>query len=498
MRRYPMPTRRVRQGGQMMMILALMATVIFGGVALAVDLGVQTHHRRSLQNASDMAALAAARDLPGTGSLLTAQQSAANDAVQALTNEGIWSGGGTPANNGCGGRAIAGYCFTATFTLSDGTYTVSFSTPPLTPRNTSTSPQTTYMAANYAEVDLRETSANAFGSFVGQPQGTAGSHSVAYHWGPGGSFGFALYAQTQVATGNQVEQVAGDIYIGTSYAPQSLGQAALCANYVAPGGPGGHVVFGAPQPPTGAGATIPSVNYAYNAGAGCPSGGGQLYAQAPAPDCPAGGFYWDTTTSLCIANPPIQPPVFPEPAMTSGPAQLPAACTITSATSPGVYEVNPASSCGSSITVDLSGGPVNCVSLVIDAGATVTLAGATQTTPGNPPAPAVMTSFGDPSCPSSASGEGSAANRTVAWAAPSSAVVLEDTASPGCCRLYQLTGAAYMPSGTMKARKNAAIEVTGQTIVYNWDVQSGNHPNPLVTFAPNVDPQIPEVLRLVE
>jgi len=55
-----------------------------------------------------------------------------------------------------------------------------------------------------------------------------------------------------------------------------------------------------------------------------------------------------------------------------------------------------------------------------------------------------------------------------------------------------------MPSGTMRARKNAAIEVTGQAVVYTWDVQSGNHPNPLVTFAPNTDPPNPEVLRLVE
>ncbi|MFN2452229.1 MAG: Tad domain-containing protein [Candidatus Dormibacteria bacterium] len=506
----------------MLLILALMAAVIFGGVALAVDLGVQTHHRRSLQNSSDMAALAAARDVPGIGALAAAQQSAADDAVRSLKTQGIWGGGGTPANNGCGGRALGGYCFATSYTTADGSYSVNFSTPPLTPRNTSTIPpapgpnpapafQTTYLTANYVEVDLSLRSANAFGNFVGQPQGTAGSHSVAYHWGPGGSYGFALYAQTLVATGNQVEEVRGDVYIGTTYAPQSLGQAALCAEFVdGTAAPGGHVVFGAPQLP----GTAPLVNYGAPPGplppppaTSCPVGGGLIYAMAPsgsaasgaAAACPAGaGSNWDPTVSLCVANPPIQPPTFPEPAQRTGPTMQPAPCTINKSTSPGVYEVGGPGGCGSSLTVDFSSGDIKCVSLVLDAGATATLQGATQSSPQQPVAPASMTSFGDPSCPANANGEGAAANRSIVWAAPTAATILEDVASPGCCREYDLSGAVYMPSGTLRARKNAAIEITGQSIVYTWDVQSGNHPNPVVTYAPGVNPTVPEVLRLVE
>lgn len=495
---------RASQRGQMMLILALMATVIFGGVALAVDLGVQAHHRRSLQNSSDMAALAAARDLPGTADLPTAQQNAADDAVRSLVTQGIWwGGGGAPANDGCGARAIAGYCFTTTYTAGDGTYTVSFSTPPLTPRNLSTNPQTTFQSGNYAEVDLRQRSTNGFGSFVGQPQSTAGSHSVAYHWGPGGSFGFALYSQTLVGTGNQPEDVLGDVYIGSAYAPQSSGLAALCADRI-PGSTtlGGRIVFGAPQPPNSGGG-VPAVNQP--AAAKCPYSGGTLNAMAPPTECPRGQFItWNPKLNLCLANPAIQPPAFPEPVPATPPVTRPpalpqASCTITKATSPGVYEVNPAGACGSSITLDFSSGDISCISLVLDAGSTVLLSGAQKGTPSRSVPPSNLTSYGDASCAAlGLPGAGDPANRSVIWAAPTAVVTIKDDASPGCCRVYDFFGAVDMPSGNASIRKNAALEITGQTVVSNWDVQSGNHPNPVVTYAPGDNPQNPEVLRLVE
>ncbi|MDQ6747200.1 MAG: Tad domain-containing protein, partial [Candidatus Dormibacteraeota bacterium] len=275
--------------------MALMATTIFGGVALALDLGVQTHHRRSLQNTSDMAALAAARGLPG-GALKAAEQTAATDAITSLGQQIGWPAG-TPANNGCGGRGY-GYCFTASFAGNGGAYTLAFSTPPLTPKNSADN------GVNFAQVDLTETSPNSLGSFVGQSQGTTGSHSVAYHYGPTGSFGYALYSQTFVGTGNQVEDVAGDVYIGQLYQPQSRGKAALCADFV-PAPPGGdqhgRIIFGAPQPP--AGGTTPSVVY-NNSPAGCTSGGGgNIYAMA-APGAPPGrcsdGTDWNANLQLCI------------------------------------------------------------------------------------------------------------------------------------------------------------------------------------------------------
>ena len=58
----------------MLILVAMLGIVIFGAAALAVDLSIQTHDRRTLQNWTDTAALAGARDLPGTTS--TAQVSA--------------------------------------------------------------------------------------------------------------------------------------------------------------------------------------------------------------------------------------------------------------------------------------------------------------------------------------------------------------------------------------------------------------------------------------
>ena len=62
--------KRSRRGerGQMLILVAMLGIVIFGAAALAVDLSIQTHDRRTLQNWTDTAALAGARDLPGTTS----------------------------------------------------------------------------------------------------------------------------------------------------------------------------------------------------------------------------------------------------------------------------------------------------------------------------------------------------------------------------------------------------------------------------------------------
>lgn len=495
--RHPSPGIRQQQRGQMMMILALMATVIFGGVALAVDLGVQTHHRRSLQNASDMAALAAARDVPSQGDLSVAQKNAADDAVKSLSLQGIWpGGGGTPANNGCGGRSIAGYCFTRTFAGTGGTFTVAFSTPPLTPRNVTTAAATTYEAADYAEVDLTQVADNAFGSFVGQARGTTTSHSVAYHWGPGGSFPFALYSQTLVATGNQAEDVQGDVYVGTTYAPQSNGKAALCADVVPGSSPsvGGHIVFGYPQPPV-AGGTTPLVNY--SAQPNCPYQGNSLNAMAKSGECPGAGSGWDQVTQLCVANPPIQPPKFPQPAPT-GQSPTPAGCTMTPSTPTGVYEVRAGGGCGGTVTLDFTKGDINCISLVLDAGSTVILSGAPKNTPQQVVVPVTMRSYGDPTCLGKGPGAGDPANRSILWAAPGAAVTLKDDGATGCCRTYDLVGSVDMPNGTVVIATNAALEIVGQTVVGTWNVQSGNHPNPLVKYAPSTDQPVPEVLRLVE
>ena len=50
---------RAAERGQVMILTALLAVVILGAAALAVDLSVNTFSQRTLQNVSDAAALAA-------------------------------------------------------------------------------------------------------------------------------------------------------------------------------------------------------------------------------------------------------------------------------------------------------------------------------------------------------------------------------------------------------------------------------------------------------
>ena len=53
-----------RESGQVLILSALVLPLLMGMAALAVDLGGYADHRRTLQNAADSIALAAARDLP--------------------------------------------------------------------------------------------------------------------------------------------------------------------------------------------------------------------------------------------------------------------------------------------------------------------------------------------------------------------------------------------------------------------------------------------------
>ncbi len=55
--------RNPGEGGQMLILFVLALGVLMGMVAMSVDVGLILHERRSLQNAADAAALAAAQEL---------------------------------------------------------------------------------------------------------------------------------------------------------------------------------------------------------------------------------------------------------------------------------------------------------------------------------------------------------------------------------------------------------------------------------------------------
>ena len=79
----PIAWRR-RQRGQVLPISAICAGVLLGGAALAVDLSVATTNHRNLQNATDAAALSAARDLGASNGGQANQADRLQGAVDAL------------------------------------------------------------------------------------------------------------------------------------------------------------------------------------------------------------------------------------------------------------------------------------------------------------------------------------------------------------------------------------------------------------------------------
>src|SRR5438552_8055938 len=101
------------QGGQAIVIIALMLTVLIGMVAIAIDGSRAYAVRRDLQAAIDAAALAAADKLQQTGSYVSAEQAATAifGSNLRLYNAPACSGYGTPGAS----------AWTVTCTYSDGT-----------------------------------------------------------------------------------------------------------------------------------------------------------------------------------------------------------------------------------------------------------------------------------------------------------------------------------------------------------------------------------------
>src|SRR5205807_7059301 len=64
--------------------------------------------------------------------------------------------------------------------------------------------------------------------------------------------------------------------------------------------------------------------------------------------------------------------------------------------------------------------------------------------------------------------------------------------------LLAMTGTVYMPSGTVDIVTNAILRIDGQALVNTWNVQSGNHDNPVITFNNQRAATQREVLQLVE
>jgi hypothetical protein len=561
--------RRRRERGQMVPIAALMALVILGGSALALDITVQTHDRRSVQNIIDSAALAGAQDLlepnitTNTASMLQGgRQTAAATVLTTLHN----SLGFPVANSNYATQAVsAGNCGNSgTFCDVDnvvfGNYTISVDSPPTTADKYGNS---SYNGdSHYIEVTLRHTVRNTMGGVVGSPTGIAGGHAVAYHFGAGQVFGFALYTNTYVTDGNDNEVVQGNVYAYRQLNPSAQGHASFCAAQLSDGTQG-NIVLGSPQWPN----SVPSPDPAGGAlqqyvispnGADpdivhgvsdCSQVSGGQVAQTGTderglssiwnflPHCPSSvqgvtlgsGSYMDMSyTQACVAVPSVSEPSIAGP--TTG---TPTSTTPTCSTPPssggsyspgyygctgnnqstlhidhplkaGIYRIAHNPNCTlpqcADVSIDQSSGNIaadstgsaQCptggtfnvwlcdVTFWLDPNATFQVSNGET---------AVIT----PYVPSSPQGNDGVFPFYGSYGTSGQEVSITNTNS-----FLAMSGTTYLPGGTFAVGQNAFVYIDGQAIVNQWNVQSGNHPNPDIQWDSSRLASLTEILRIVE
>jgi Flp pilus assembly protein TadG len=509
-----MHRRHRRQRGQVVPIIALFSLLLIAASALAVDLSLNTHARRTLQNATDAAALAAAQDLP-TAVAQADRQQAALDAVLTLDSQL-----GQPVPSAASVKATitsaaGNACTTGTachVTLTVGAYTATIDTPPVTASNAA------YDSNGYVEVNLSQISQNAFGKAVGYGTSTERGHSIAYHFASNQGFGFALYANTVVQSGNQGEIVSGNVYANQQVQPQSGGLAGFCASN------GGYIIFGAPQTTTqGQSQVLPKKADVVQAAADCSGlGGGSVIQTALSPTTCGNQLVSGTTMATtynrlidaCVANPDIAPPTsaFEQPTLppntVSNSSSNPSCGAIISAgtiqpgyyscangtslnvtgvLAPGVYVIIRQNSNGCSpkscYDIDFSGVTVNApgVTIVLQNGASMGVEKGANVTI-NPTISCTQTVPSDCRYP------------IYAGAGSNSAVWVTNLSTT-----LSVYGTLYLVNGSMNSDSNPTFAIpAGQAIVDTWNVQSGNHTNPDVTYNGGfVAPQL-EQLRLVE
>jgi Flp pilus assembly protein TadG len=501
--------RRRRQRGQVIPLAAILATVLIGGVALATDLSLQTHFRRNLQNASDAAALAGASDL-GPSPSQAQRITAATDALHVVYDHlgwGRYGPGQTWATSAVAAQS-ATTCSTdvsatrcdVTVAGPDPNVTVTVDIPPRSARNAA------YNSIwGYVDTDVTQRSPGQFSPVIGIPSAVSGGHSIAYHYPGQQPFGFALYSNTVITTGNALELVRGNVYAYRSIQPQSSGQAAFCADDTLSGH--SSIVLGAPQalpypsPDPAPGQPFQYLVVPVTKVTDCSVVTGGSVSQTAAVNSCASlsvqGVTMSTTpdplSHACVANPPLLPPDLQAPTVTgatrkdgsslgSGQSVL----TVTSPLAAGVYDIihNPLCSPPScyDVTIDGLSAPSNCaapyslsyttcllgVTFYLEGGATIGVINK---------ASALFTPYQPPAGTTSNPNDG----YFPLYAPPSSAagVYVTNTSTQ-----LVMTGTVYMPSGTFRVSQNALLSIQGQVIVNRWDVQSGNHTNPEITYDP--------------
>jgi hypothetical protein len=533
MRAWQRRPARPGQRGQVVPIAAICSALLLGGAALAVDLSLQTDRHLDLQNATDASALVAARDLGATHSGQPNQadrKQAAIDALRVVYDHLRWGSTATTwATAAVGTTCDTGSdCHLTVAGPGSGSgVSATVDIPPRTAHQAAYDESgTTGTPWGYAEVSLHELQMRGFAGTIRFGQQTAGAHSVGYHYPGGQAFGFALYSGTLVQAGNDDEIVDGNIYAYRDVQPQSNGQASVCAD-TDKNGNAGHVVLGAPQsgpfpsPDPAAGAVYqkdvkPATADVVTHVGECRDavGKGQVAQTAAIGSCGTLTVHGvDMTTTqdpsslACMANPPVTAPDLQGPALTGNVVRYDGSklgnnqpvLTVTASLASGLYYVTHNPNCAAptctDVVIDGHSAPANCpagyssyttcllgVTFWLDSGATIGVSNG---------ASVLISPYMPPSDPSLDPNDG----RFPVYAPAGSAAGVYETTLQS---VLVMTGTLYMPSGTMSVSSNATLGIDGQAIVNTWNVQSGDHTNPVILYDPSGTATQREVLQLVE
>jgi Flp pilus assembly protein TadG len=504
--------RRRNQHGQVLIITALMATLLIGTAALAVDLSVQTGNRRTLQNVTDVAALAGARDLYASGATLGAsdQANAISDALLTVQRDMQWPDNWATNATACSGFPPAAF---ATYRLSGqctqvpyGNYTVTVSTPPMSPRDLAD------MDPHDVQVDMTQSSPNGLAGIIGFTSSQQGGHAVASHMPAGTTMDFALFSNTYANAGNYNEVVHGNVYANRAVVPQSSGLSTFCVVNTT-GNDDGYIILASPQ--TFASGGQASINHAPTIGTAstCDSPPPVPVAQVnagtrqPSPVCPvvtglADALSYDSTVGTCVTLPIAAPAAVPPP-LSGTVVQISQPCkgggggggkkgmtscwSSTTTVAPGLYVVNHNSNCVPTSCWDLlitSSMTLSNITFWLKPGATmgVNMGGSGGTVTDSGPYNAGTGQAGDA--------------RYVVFGEGASD--LEIVGANNSVTFNQ--GSIYMPGGTVVGKSSTANLTLngGQAVTNNWQIGTGAQFNPVIHHNPAFDAVSQETLRLVE
>jgi Flp pilus assembly protein TadG len=530
----------------MVPLVAIFFVVLIGAMAIATDLSVSTHYKRNLSNITDAAALAGAALLP-TAPMLADEQAATAAALTLVHNSFPWTGTSPSALavlgcNGsqcsvtvCAGMTTAAAACTpgASATPPSGTkFVLTVNAPPKTAvidlyNHSLNDPS----YKNRVEVVMHQQSGSFFAGFFGNANNQDGAQSVAYHFAPNQPFPFALFSSTVIGDGNSPEIIDGNVYASRYLAPQSDGQAAICAApYTDPQGAirPGFIVLGAPQgleawysnDGQSSNSKVPPGSDPILEGANCASIGAGTVGMSASPASSAGcqaaypgnngtaTIVYDAPDQACEANPAISPPPVAAPpnipVYSAGQTYCGAQGLSGIVYQPGLYKCNN----GTSLTIDhnmkpgiyeIQGNGAAC-DVMMD-GTITSLSNVTfylkngATICSNPPSGVTITQTpynagtGQP-------GDGRYAVLSDNVGNPT--LTMNTGGSGSTSGVWNVYGVIWLPTGTVNIGNKDALADSGQVIVNTWNDTSGNHLNPSVSYNAGYAPSQPESLQLVE